>query len=104
MRKNDRNEDISMNYGDYPCLNWKEILSLTDDYYQVNLFLAKNNTLISQNYILSKSLYYCLIRFGIRQNGASGRRGRTATSRHARTTTTRHKQQIDQAKSATYMC
>ena len=80
-----------MNYSDYSCLNWKEILSLTDDYYQVNLFLVKNNTLISQNYILSKSLYYYLIRFGIRRNGASGRRGRTATTRHATAATARHK-------------
>ena len=71
-------EDISIDYGACPCLNWKEILSLTDDYYQVNLFLAKNNILIFQNYILSKSLYYYLIRCDICPSSVSGRRGRSA--------------------------
>ena len=51
----------------------------------MNLFLYKNNALISKNYILAKSWYYSLIRFGICHNDASGRRGRTATTRHATT-------------------
>ena len=104
LEEREDDEDIIGEYDDCACLSWKEILSLIDNYYQVNLFLTKNNTLIFENYILSKSLYYYLIRFGICPSSACGRRGRTATSRHARTATTRHKQQIDQAKSATYMC
>ena len=51
-----------MDYGAWPCLNWKEILSLTDDYYQVNSFLAENNILIAKNFILPKLLYCYLIR------------------------------------------
>ena len=70
---------MNMNYGDCPCLNWKEILSLIDDYYQVILFLYTNNTLISENNILPKLLYYYLIRYDIRRIGVSGRRGRTTT-------------------------
>jgi hypothetical protein len=57
-RKDD--EDIYMYYDDCCCLTWKEILSLTDGYYQVNLFLIKNNTIIFKNYILPKSLCYDL--------------------------------------------
>ena len=48
----------------------------------MNLFLSKNNNLISENYILPKSWYYSLIRFGICHNGASGRRGRSAIAGH----------------------
>jgi hypothetical protein len=68
-----------MKYDDSTCLSWKEILSQIDDYYQVNLFLVENSTLISENNILPKSLYYYLTRFEVYWNGASGRRGRTAT-------------------------
>jgi hypothetical protein len=69
-----------MKYDDSTCLSWKEILSQIDDYYQVNLFLVENSTLISENNILSKSLYYYLPRFKVYRNGASGRRGRKATN------------------------
>jgi hypothetical protein len=74
-------EDIYKNYGESSCLSWKEILSLTNDYYQVNLFLVENSTLIFQNYILFKSLYYYLTRFDIYRTSASGRRGRKAAKR-----------------------
>jgi hypothetical protein len=69
-----------MQYGDYTCLSWKEILSQIDDYYQVNLLLVKNITLISENNILPKSSYYYLTRFKVYRDGASGRRGRKATN------------------------
>jgi hypothetical protein len=68
----DDDEDIFMKCDDSTCLSWKEILSQIDDYYQVNLLLVENSTLISENNILPKSLYY--------RNGASGRRGRKATN------------------------
>jgi hypothetical protein len=68
-----------MKYDDSTCLSWKEILSQIDDYYQVNLFLDENNTLIFENFILPKSLYYSYIRFVEYKNNASGRRGRMAT-------------------------
>jgi hypothetical protein len=74
-------EDIFMKYDDSTCLSWKEILSQIDDYYQVNLFLVENNTLISENKILPKSLYYYLTRFEVDRNGASGKRERKATNR-----------------------
>jgi hypothetical protein len=74
----DNDEDIITDYTIFNCLNWKEILTQIDDYYHVNLFLIKNNTLIFKNYILSKSLYYYLTRFDIYRTSASGRRGRKA--------------------------
>jgi hypothetical protein len=49
-------------------------LSLIDDYYKVNSFLAKNNVLISQNYILPKVMYYVVFRYVIYQDIASGRK------------------------------
>ena len=52
-----------MNYDDSNCLSWKEILSLTADYYQVNLFLAQTDLCIDENFILPKSLHVCMIRF-----------------------------------------
>jgi hypothetical protein len=69
-----------MKYDDSTCLSWKEILSQIDGYYQVNLFLVENSTLISENNILPKSLYYYLPRFKVYRNGASGRRGRKTTN------------------------
>jgi hypothetical protein len=45
-------EDTIMDYADFECLSWKEILSLIDDYYKVNSFLVEKNVLISPNYIL----------------------------------------------------
>jgi hypothetical protein len=47
----DNDEDRFMEYDDSTCLSWKEILSLIDDYYKVNSFLAEKNVLISLNYI-----------------------------------------------------
>jgi hypothetical protein len=34
-------EDLSVEYDDSTCLNWKEILSLTNDYDKVNPFLIE---------------------------------------------------------------
>jgi hypothetical protein len=68
-------------YDDSTCLSWKEILSLNDDYYKVNSFLAENNVLISPNYILPKAIYYVVFRYVICQDIASGRRGRKAIER-----------------------
>ena len=64
-----------MKSDDSVYLSWKEILSLTNGYYKVNSFLVGNYTMIYENYILPKSLYYYTSRFGICQDGASGRRG-----------------------------
>ena len=50
-------KDLSMDYGDYPCLNWKEILSIIYDYYKVNSFLIGHDTLFFKNVILPKLLY-----------------------------------------------
>jgi hypothetical protein len=72
-------KDIIMNHIVFDCLSWKEVLSQIDDYYQVNLFLVKNNTLIFENYILPKSLYYYLARFthiGLAPAGGEGGRRR----------------------------
>jgi hypothetical protein len=68
-----------MKYDDSTCLSWKEILSQIDDYYQVNLFLVENSTLISENNILPKSLYYYLPRFKVYRAPAGGEGGRRPT-------------------------
>jgi hypothetical protein len=78
LEEREDDEDIITDYTIFNCLKWKEILRQNDDYYHVNLFLIKNNTLIFKNYILSKSLYHYLTRFNIYQTSASGRRGRKA--------------------------
>jgi hypothetical protein len=70
-----------MDHADFECLSWKEILSLIDDYYNVNSFIVKKNVLISPSYILSKAMYYIVFRYVICQNIASGRRGRMAIKR-----------------------
>ena len=70
-----------MDHADFNCLNWKEILSLIEKYHKVNSFLVGHDTLIYKNFILPKSLCYCLTRFGIYRTSASGRRGRKATER-----------------------
>jgi hypothetical protein len=44
-------EERFMEYDDSPCLSWKEILSLIDDYDKVNSFLAEKSVLITLNYI-----------------------------------------------------
>src|SRR3954463_2208576 len=74
-------EDTIMDHADFNCLNWKEILSLIEKYHKVNSFLVGHDTLIYKNFILPKSLCYCLTRFGIYRTSASGRRGRKATER-----------------------
>src|SRR4051812_8511922 len=74
-------EDTIMDHADFNCLNWKEILSLIGKYHKVNSFLVGHDTLIYKNFILPKSLCYCLTRFGIYRTSASGRRGRKATER-----------------------
>lgn len=75
--KNERHndEDISVDYGDYPCSNWKEILILTDDYYKVNSFLVGHDTLIYTNVILPKLLYSYIIRFELMESMAHGEEG-----------------------------
>jgi hypothetical protein len=70
-----------MEYDDSTCLSWKEKLSLIDDYYQVNSFLAENNVLISPNYILPKAMYYVVFRYAICQDITNGRRGNKAIER-----------------------
>jgi hypothetical protein len=70
-----------MEYDDSTCLSWKEILSLTNEYDKVNYFLAKNNVLISLNYILPKAMYYVVFRYVSCQDIANGRRGRNAIKR-----------------------
>src|SRR3954467_5407291 len=74
-------EDTIMDHADFNCLNWKEILSLIGKYHKVNSFLVGHDTLTYKNFILPKSLCYCLTRFGIYRTSASGRRGRKATER-----------------------
>jgi hypothetical protein len=54
-------EDLSMEYDGSTCLNWKKILSLTNNYDKVNSFLIEENVLISPNYILPKSKVLCCI-------------------------------------------
>jgi hypothetical protein len=44
-------------------LNWKEILSLIDDYYKVNSFLVESNALFDRNFILPKFVHSCMDRF-----------------------------------------
>jgi hypothetical protein len=87
-------EDIITDHTVFDCLSWKEVLSQIDDYYQVNLFLVKNNTLIFENYILSKSLYYYLTRFDIYRTSASGRRGRKAKTTEKQKSTTYTKTEL----------
>ena len=70
-----------MNNTVFACLNWKEILSLTDYYYKVISFLIKNNILIFEDYILPKSVCYYLTRFDIYWTSTRGRRGRKASNR-----------------------
>jgi hypothetical protein len=85
-------------------MNWKEILSQIDDYYQVNLFLIKNNTLIFENSILFKSVYYYLTRFNIYRTSASGRRGRKAKASKRRESTTKMKRPEDALDSRVLHC
>ena len=65
-------QDISVDYDDYPCLNWKEILNMIDDYYKVNSFLVGHDTLIYKNVILPKLLCSCIIRFELIEGMAHG--------------------------------
>jgi hypothetical protein len=81
-------EDRFKEYDDSTCLSWKEILSLIDDYYKLNSFLAQNNVLISLNYILPKEIYYIVFRYVIYQDIASRRRGRKAIERQVEITFT----------------
>jgi hypothetical protein len=83
-----------MDHTNIDCLNWKEILSQIDDNHQVNLFLVENNTLIFENYILSKSLYYYLSRFDIYQTSASGNRGRKAKATKKQNSTANMKNEL----------
>src|SRR4051812_10384632 len=81
LEEREDDEDTIMDHADFNCLNWKEILSLIEKYHKVNSFLVGHDTLIYKNFILPKSLCYCLTRFGIYRTSASGRRGRKATER-----------------------
>jgi hypothetical protein len=74
-------EDRFMEFDESTRLSWKEILSLIDDYYKVTSFLAKNNVLISPNYILPKAMYYIEFRYVTCQDMSSGRRGRKVIER-----------------------
>src|SRR3954468_13949036 len=47
----------------FDCLSWKEILSLVDKYHKVNLLLIESDVVLSENYILPKSLCVCMIRY-----------------------------------------
>ena len=47
----------------FACVNWKEILSLTDIHYKVNSFLVINNVCDDVNVILPKPMHLCMIRF-----------------------------------------
>jgi hypothetical protein len=49
-------EDLSVEYDDSTCLNWKKILSLTNDYNKTNSFPVEKNVLISLDYILPKAM------------------------------------------------
>jgi hypothetical protein len=40
LEEREDDEDTIMDHADFYCLSWKEILSLIDDYYQVNCFLV----------------------------------------------------------------
>jgi hypothetical protein len=51
------------------------------NYDMVKFFLAKNNILISPNYIIPKAMYYCVFRCVICQDIARGRKGRKAIER-----------------------
>ena len=73
LEEREDDEDLSMNNTVFACLNWKEILSLTDDYYQVNLFLVGHDNLIYMNFMLPKSLYWFMIRIEIMKTMASTR-------------------------------
>jgi hypothetical protein len=81
LEEREDDEDTIMDHADFDCLSWKEILSLTDDYYKVNSFLFEKNVLISPNYILPKAMYYVVFMYVIRQDIASGRRERTVIER-----------------------
>ena len=48
-----------MHSDDCACLTWKEVLSIIDGYYN------ENDTFIFVNFILAKSLYLYIIRFGL---------------------------------------
>ena len=63
LEEREDDEDLFMDYDDSACLNWKEILSQTDDCYKVNSLLAESSTLISENFIQPKSMHLCMIRF-----------------------------------------
>ena len=52
-----------MNYDDSTCLSWKEILSLTADYYQVNSLVTQPDRCYDDNFILPRSMHLCMIRF-----------------------------------------
>ena len=52
-----------MNYDGSTSFSWKEILSLTDDYCQVNSLLAQPDICLDDNFILPKSLHLCMIRY-----------------------------------------
>ena len=65
LEEREDDEEPFMNNIVFTCLNWKEILSLTDDYYKVNSFLVEHDTLIYKNFLLPKSLYLCIIRIEI---------------------------------------
>ena len=65
LEEREDDEDIYVAYGDYPCLNWKEILSQTNDYYKVNSFLVGHDALIYKNVILPKVLSPCINRLWV---------------------------------------
>ena len=75
LEEREEDEDISVDYGDYPCLNWKEISSQTDDYYKVNSLLVGHDALIYKNVILPKVLSSCINRLELMESMAQGDEG-----------------------------
>ena len=65
-------QGIIEEYDDSTCLNWKEILSLTDVHYKVNSFLLKDNVSDYESFILPKSMYECILRFVDNTNAIGG--------------------------------
>ena len=52
-----------MDYEDFKCLNWKEVLCQIDDYYKVNSLLVEYDVCVNENFILPKSMHLCMISF-----------------------------------------
>ena len=75
LEEREDDEDISVDYGAYPCLNWKEILSQTDYYYKVKSFLVGHDALIYKNVILPKVLSPCINRLELMESMAQGDEG-----------------------------